>query len=298
MPTTALLFDLGEDHMLSRQDPLDSYMRDIQRYPVLSHEEQHALAVSYVETGDTKIAARLVTSNLRLVVKIVQDYKRRSTNVLDLVQEGNIGLMQAVKKYDPYKGVKLTSYAAWWIRAYCIRFTMSNLRLVKVGGTKAQRSLFFGLAKERARLSAMGIDPTVVEVAKRLGVTTEDVEMMDCKLSSFNEVSTDVPVGSTLLPLGDSLSSDCQLPDEAAANGEVFDLLREAIIEFGKSLNEQETTILRERLLSVDPTPFGTLGESWGVSKQRVEQIEWSLKRRLEAYLTERFGDARKALLS
>ena len=131
--------------------PLAAYMRDVQRYSLLKPDEERELAVRYVETGDVDAARQLVTSNLRLVVKIAYDYRQAHRNLLDLVQEGNIGLMQAVKKYDPYKGVKLSSYAAWWIRAYMLRFILNNFRLVKVGTTQAQRKLFFNLKKEKAR---------------------------------------------------------------------------------------------------------------------------------------------------
>ena len=155
---------------LAPKDPLQAYMQDVSRYPLLSREEEHALAVKYTETGDVEAAARLVTANLRLVVKIAYDYRRAYKNLLDLVQEGNIGLMQAVKKYDPYKGVKLSSYAAWWIRAYILRFILNNHRLVKLGTTQAQRKLFFNLKKEKAKLSAMGIEPTAEVIAKRLDV--------------------------------------------------------------------------------------------------------------------------------
>ena len=137
---------------LTRRDPLAVYMRDVQRYSLLSKEEEHDLAVRFLEDDDLEAAKRLVTSNLRLVVKIAYDYRQAYKNLLDLVQEGNIGLMQAVKKYDPYKGVKLSSYAAWWIRAYMLRYILNNHRLVKVGTTQAQRKLFFNLQKEKARL--------------------------------------------------------------------------------------------------------------------------------------------------
>ncbi|HEX3854640.1 MAG TPA: sigma-70 family RNA polymerase sigma factor, partial [Polyangiaceae bacterium] len=156
---------------LARLDPLQAYMREVQRHPLLSSDEEHKLAVEYVKGQDRDVAARLVTANLRLVVKIAYEYRRAYRNMMDLVQEGNIGLMQAVKRYDPYRGVKLSSYAAWWIRAYMLRFILNNWRLVKVGTTQAQRKLFFNLNKEKARLTAMGIEPSHAEIAKRLNVS-------------------------------------------------------------------------------------------------------------------------------
>jgi RNA polymerase sigma-32 factor len=124
---------------LARLDPMQQYLREVQRHSLLNPEEEHALAVKYVTTQDVAAAARLVTANLRLVVKIAYEYRRAYKNIMDLVQEGNIGLMQAVKRYDPYRGVKLSSYAAWWIRAYILRFILNNWRLVKLGTTQAQR---------------------------------------------------------------------------------------------------------------------------------------------------------------
>src|SRR5204862_1537411 len=142
-----------------------AYLREVQRHPLLTPEQTHELAARFIKTQDPAIAAQLVTANLRLVVKIAYEYRRAYKNIMDLVQEGNIGLMQAVKRYDPYRGVKLSSYAAWWIRAYILRFILNNWRLVKLGTTQAQRKLFFNLNKEKAKLSAMGIEPTHAAIA-------------------------------------------------------------------------------------------------------------------------------------
>lgn len=198
---------------LARFDPLRAYMNDVARYPVLSHEAQHELAVRFVESGDRKAAQQLVTSNLRLVVKIAYEYRSAYRNLLDLVQEGNVGLMQAVAKYDPYRGVKLSSYAAWWIRAYILRFVLNNWRLVKIGTTQAQRKLFFNLQKEKARLSAMGIEPTPGRIAERLQVTPEEVSSMDMRLSS-GEVSLDAPVQRGSEGEGRSVARVEMLPGE------------------------------------------------------------------------------------
>jgi RNA polymerase sigma-32 factor len=139
-----------DSRSIARYDALETYMREVQRHPLLSPEDEHTLAVEYAKTGSVDLAARLVTANLRLVVKIAYEYRRAYRNIMDMVQEGNIGLMQAVKRYDPYRGVKLSSYAAWWIRAYMLRFILNNWRLVKIGTTQAQRRLFFNLSKEKA----------------------------------------------------------------------------------------------------------------------------------------------------
>jgi RNA polymerase sigma-32 factor len=171
--------ELDEPKGLARYDALQAYMREVRRHPLLTPDEEHRLAVEYSKSGDVDVAARLVTANLRLVVKLAYEYRRAFKNMMDLVQEGNIGLMQAVKRYDPYRGVKLSSYAAWWIRAYMLRFILNNWRLVKIGTTQAQRKLFFNLSKEKAKLKALGIEPTSEEIAKRLNVAETDVVEMD-----------------------------------------------------------------------------------------------------------------------
>jgi RNA polymerase sigma-32 factor len=278
---------------LSRRDPLGVYMRDVQRYPLLSKQEEHELAVRFLEEDDLEAAKRLVTSNLRLVVKIAYDYRQAYKNILDLVQEGNIGLMQAVKKYDPYKGVKLSSYAAWWIRAYILRYILNNHRLVKVGTTQAQRKLFFNLQKEKARLSAMGIEPTAEIIAERLNVPERDVVSMDMRLAA-GDASLDAPVGTAegrsvarveLLP-----SEDVRV-DDTLADAEVGDQFSAKIHQFGESLEGKEKQIFDDRLVAEDPKTLQALGDEFGVSRERVRQIEKRLLQKLKAYLRDELGE-------
>ena len=268
-------------------------MRDVQRYPLLSKEEEHDLAVRYFEEDDLEAAKRLVTSNLRLVVKIAYDYRQAYKNILDLVQEGNIGLMQAVKKYDPYKGVKLSSYAAWWIRAYILRYILNNHRLVKVGTTQAQRKLFFNLQKEKARLSAMGIEPTSELIAERLNVPERDVVSMDMRLAA-GDASLDAPVGTDegrsvarveLVPSGDVRV------DDTLADAQVGDAFSEKIHEFGKTLEGKEKKIFDDRLVSEDPKTLQVLGDEFGVSRERVRQIEKRLLKKLKEFLRKELGE-------
>ena len=148
-PATAAIETAASTGALVPQDPLSTYLAEIRRYPVLSREEEHELALRYFEHDDQDAAYRLITSNLRLVVIVAREYQRAFHNLLDLVQEGNVGLLEAVKQFDPYRGVRLPSYAVWWIRAYVIRYVMNNFRLVKVGTTQAQRRLFFNLKRRR-----------------------------------------------------------------------------------------------------------------------------------------------------
>ncbi len=275
-------------------DPLQAYMRDVSRYPLLTREEEHALAVRYTETGDVDAAARLVTANLRLVVKIAYDYRRAYKNLLDLIQEGNIGLMRAVKKYDPYKGVKLSSYAAWWIRAYILRFILSNHRLVKLGTTQAQRKLFFNLKKEKAKLAAMGIEPTADLIAKRLDVPKKEVTQMERRLGG-GEMSLDAPVagGADGRPTArvELMPSPGERVDDWLANEEVSRMLTEKIREYGETLDGKEAIIFRDRLVAEEPRTLQELGDEFGVSRERVRQIEKRLQGKLKKYLQKEVGE-------
>jgi RNA polymerase sigma-32 factor len=279
---------------LARYDPLEAYMRDVQRYRLLTPQEEQAAALQYYEQGDVDAAARLVTANLRLVVKIAYDYRRAHRNLSDLIQEGNIGLMQAVKKYDPYKGVKLSTYAAWWIRAYILRFILNNARLVKLGTTQAQRKLFFNLKKEKAKLAAMGIEPTAETVAKRLNVPTHEVVHMDRRLSA-GDASLDAPVRDSeegAPARVDLLPGDSARADEILADQELGAMVREKLREFGKTLKGKDAQIFNERMLADEPRTLQELGEVFGVSRERVRQLEKRLQHRLRDYLADELGES------
>ncbi|MCP4680498.1 MAG: sigma-70 family RNA polymerase sigma factor [Deltaproteobacteria bacterium] len=282
---------------VSRYDPLDAFLREIQQYPLLSPEEEKDLAESYVKTGDVQVAAKLVTSNLRLVVKIAFQYRRAYRNIMDLIQEGNIGLMQAVKKYDPSRGVKLSSYAAWWIRAYILRFVLNNWRLVKLGTTQAQRKLFFNLNKERARIVSMGEDPTPGLLAERLGVTEKEVIEMDRRLKS-HDVSLDAEInvgeGRPLTRL-DMLEDNSELQDELIQDARFDNVVHDKLEEFATPLTDKEDYIFRKRLIVDDPLTLQQIGDQFGVSRERVRQIEKRLLSKLRKYLVaelpEYFGE-------
>jgi RNA polymerase sigma-32 factor len=279
---------------IARLDPMQQYLREVQKHPLLTPDEEHSLAIKYSANADVAAAARLVTANLRLVVKIAYEYRRAYKNIMDLVQEGNIGLMQAVKRYDPYRGVKLSSYAAWWIRAYILRFILNNWRLVKLGTTQAQRKLFFNLNKEKARLSAMGIEPSAAEIARRLGVEEQEVSDMDRRLSA-GEMSLDAPVGdsegravSRLEMLPTSMSG----PDLAVAEGEMQQIVKEKLADFRTTLKGKDIQIFDERLVAEDPLTLQELGDKFGISRERVRQLEARLTGRLREYLKNELGDA------
>jgi RNA polymerase sigma-32 factor len=283
---------------LVRYDPLRAYMAEVSRHPVLSREEEHELAVRYAQTGDVDAAYRLVASNLRLVVKIAHEYRRTAFQLLDLVQEGNLGLMQAVKKYDPWKGVKLSSYAAWWIRAYIIRFLMENWRMVKLGTTQAQRKLFFNLAKEREKLLARGIDPTPLLLAKNLEVEEKDVEEMTARMAE--DLSLDAPVSAgdedarqtrlERIPAADSAGADDRIGDE-----ELRRIFREKLEAFAATLSdEKERFIFEKRLLPRDgetPLTLQEVGDRFKLTRERARQIEAKLTARLREWLRAEIPD-------
>ena len=285
---------VGNEAALSRTDPLQAYLREVQRHSLLTPDEEKSLTQHYVKTQDVQTAARLVTSNLRLVVKLAYEYRRAYKNIMDLIQEGNIGLMQAVKRYDPYRGVKLSSYAAWWIRAYILRFILNNWRLVKLGTTQAQRKLFFNLNKEKAKLSAMGIEPTAAEIARRLSVDEKEVVEMDRRLSS-GEASLDAPVGDTdgrAVSRLEMLPSMLSGPEAAVEASEMGQLVHDRLGKFRETLKGKDVIIFDKRMAAEDPLTLQELGDEFGISRERVRQLEARLTGKLRVYLKEELGDA------
>ena len=283
-----------EEKGLARLDGLQVYMREVQRHSLLTSEEERELATKYAETGDVDAAARLVTANLRLVVKLAYEYRRAYRNMMDLIQEGNIGLMQAVKRYDPYRGVKLSSYSAWWIRAYMLRFILNNWRMVKIGTTQAQRKLFFNLNKEKARLTAMGIEPTHAELANRLDVGEKEVIEMDRRLSR-GDASLDAAVsegdGKTTTRL-ELLPTTNAGPDDLTEGMELQELVRAGLDEFKINLGGKDLIIFEKRMIAEDPLTLQQLGNEFGISRERVRQLEARLTGRLHEYLKKKLGDA------
>ena len=276
----------------SSRDTLQQYMNEVGRYKLLTREEEHALAVKYRETGDLQAARTLVASNLRLVVKIAFEYHRTAFNVLDLIQEGNVGLMHAVKKFDPYKNVKLSTYAAWWIRAFILRYVMENWRMVKLGTTQAQRKLFFNLRKERDRLLQQGFDPTPKLLAQRLDVTEQDVTDMERRLGN-DEVSLEAPVGDdSRQSQGDRLPETSQAIDEKLGDQELLQRFQQELAAFAKTItDEKERYIFEKRLTSDEPLKLQEIGDHFGVSRERARQIEAKLIGRLKAHVQQKLPD-------
>jgi RNA polymerase sigma-32 factor len=269
-------------------------MAEVGRHSLLSREEELMLARRLRDEGDLKAAYRLVAANLRLVVKLAYEYHRNPLSLLDLIQEGNIGLMQAVKKFDPERGVKLSSYAAWWIRAYILRYIMDNWKMVKLGTTEAQRKLFFKLRQEQERLVAQGFEPSSKLLAERLNVTEQDVVEMDQRLG-HDELSLDAPLHEdSNATRADRLLPSAGIPvDERLGNEELRQLFREKLHEFGKTLtDEKERYIFEHRLAAPEePLTLQEIGTRYGVSRERARQIEAGIVSRLRAFLREQIPD-------
>ena len=276
----------------AKHDPLAAYMADVRRYPLLTPEEEHDLAVNLREHDDPEAAYRLITSNLRLVVKIAFKYQRFYKNVLDLIQEGNIGLMQAVKKYDPYRGVRLSSYARYWIRAYIMYFLLANHRLVKVGTTQAQRKLFYNLSKETKKLRDMGFDPTPKLLAERLNVEEREVVEMSERMAA-REASLDAPIGEDgSRTLAGMLRAKDPPPDQQVADQDFRERIDRILQAFGAELtDERETALWHKRIMSQDPMTLGEIGNIFGFSRERARQIEARVKARLKDRLMDELGE-------
>lgn len=267
--------------------PLQMYLAEVRKFPLLSREEEHELAIRYKETHDPQYAYRLITSNLRLVVKIALEFHRVFANILDLIQEGNVGLLQAVSKFDPYKGVKLSSYASWWIRAYILRYILNNWRMVKIGTSQAQRKLFYNLHKEKERLERMGFNPLPALVAKELDVSQRDVEEMEHRLAQ-SEISIDTPLADDMrTTVGDMIPTHQAQPDEIIGNSQRNDIVQKLVEEFAKSLTDKEKIILFDRMYADVPKTLQELGEQFGITRERVRQLESRLTKKLRKYFEE-----------
>jgi RNA polymerase sigma-32 factor len=283
---------------LAHADALQRYMAEVSRHPLLSREEEHKIAAEFSRTRDPDLAYKLVTANLRLVVKIAHEYRRAAFSLLDLIQEGNVGLMQAVQKYDPFRGVKLSSYAAWWIRAYILRYLMDNWRMVKLGTTQAQRKLFFNLRKEQERLLSQGFEAAPRLLAERLDVSEQDVREMDQRLGN-DEFSLDAPLApgseDSRQTHGDRLEQSAHPADEQLADEELRRIFKEKLAEFGRSLTNEKDKILFEKRIAPpddrEPLTLQEIGDLWGVTRERARQLESRLTEKLKDYLRKELPD-------
>jgi RNA polymerase sigma-32 factor len=256
----------------------------------MTRAEEEECARQYVQTKAPLLAERLITANMRLVVTIARRYRRGTFDLFDLVQEGNLGLIHAVTRYDPDRGVRLCSYAAWWIRAYILRFTISNWRLVRAGTNQAQRKLFFNLQKQRARLERDGIQADAKQLAAALDVREKDVVVMLEKFAGPEaSLEAAAPEGRAL---AHSLSAPSALrPDVRLETSQHADLLKSKLSAFGDTLAGRESDIFWQRLLCDEPVTLGVLAARFGVTRERTRQLELQLKVRIRNYLARELGD-------
>jgi RNA polymerase sigma-32 factor len=269
---------------------LDRYVAEINRYPLLSREQENELAQQYQASQNEAIANRLVVSNLRFVVKTAHEYRGYGLRLLDLVQEGNIGLMIAVKKFDPDKGYRLVSYAVWWIRAYIQSFIMRAWSLVKVGTTQAQRKLFFRLRSERERadrLAGPGERATTLNIAKQLQVNESDVVDMEMRLGE-RDFSLDAKVveGGRSSHL-DLMASNADSQEDAYCSDELRQLLRSKVAETMDVLNDKEKYVIENRIMCDEPPTLQQIGQHLKISRERVRQIEGNIIRKIRTALTQ-----------
>ena len=272
---------------------LTAYMAQLRHHAPITREEEHELAVRWVEEGDVEAARQMVLSNLRLVVKIAMEYRRAWTNTLDLIQEGNVGLMEAVQRYDPYQGVKLSSYAVYWIRAYILKYILDNMRSVRLGTTRASRKLFFRLNKEKRQLESEGFEVEPKLLAERLEVPEEEVVQMEQQLAR-PDVYIDAPLrrdGEGTATYGDFMTGGEESAEEQVGSGELLRVFREHIAEFSQGLDPRAMQILEERVLAPEPKTLADLGEVFGVSRERVRQLEVRLVDQLRSYMQENMVD-------
>jgi RNA polymerase sigma-32 factor len=290
--TTAVPTLRGESRpsVSGAQDNLAIYLKEIARYELLSPEEEQELTKILAETGDIDVAKKLVVANLRLVVKIAMEYRHAWQNLMDLIQEGNIGLMKAVSKYDPTKGAKLSYYASWWIRSYILKYILDNFRLIKIGTTQDQKKLFYNLMREKERLLSLGIEPGVKLLSENLGVSEKAVEEMDLRLSgSGQEVSLDIPLDNAESKgvLGDLLKDTTDGPEETLAHLQSLEILQENLADFLKGLKPRDQEIFKKRLLSEIPPSLQEIADQYGVSRERIRQVEERLINQLKIYMSE-----------
>lgn len=264
---------------------LQQYLAEIRRYPYLSKEEELRLFQEYHAHGSREAAVKLIMANLRVSVAIASEYLHTGADHMDLIQEGNVGLMQAIKKFDPAKNVRFYAYAAWWSRAYILRYLLNTFRLVKIGTTQDQRKLFYNLKKEKAKLEREGFAPDTKLLADRLNVRERDVIEMDARLGNW-ELSLDQPIGENQDgSLLDIIPSQQKPADEQLADQQLRTLFRAKLAEFIKTLDERDEDILRNRILSEDPLTLDDLGGKYGITKERTRQLEARIIKRLRDYI-------------
>jgi len=277
-----------QNRAITTVDPLAIYLSDIRKYPVLSKEQEQEVAKKYFETKDPEAAQILVKSNLRFVVKIAAEYSKFGAKMIDLVQEGNVGLMHAVRDFNPYKGARLITYAVWWIRGYIQEYLMRQYSMVRIGTTQNQRKLFYKLQKEKDALDALGQEPNLALLSSRLGIPENEIQQMAQRMSG-RDVSLDRPLdnesGTSLLDLQKS-TSDMSLEDRLA-HEEQLEILKEKVEAMRSELSDREKIILDERILNEDPLTLQEIGEKYGITREAVRQMEARVLKKIKAKMEE-----------
>ena len=273
---------VSDSRVPATADPLQSYLAEIRKYPLLTREQELELAKHYFETKDPQAAQALVTANLRFVVKVAAEYSKFGARLIDLVQEGNMGLMHAVRDFNPYKGVRLITYAVWWIRGYIQEYLMKQHSLVKIGTTHNQKKIFYQLQKQKRELEALGQSPDLHLLAEKLGIPEEEIREMSQRLSG-PDVSLDAPLDAdsnvTLKDVKGSLQTS---PDELLSQSEELGLLKANLEKLRPTLNEREVILLDERLLADEPLTLQEIGEKYGITREAVRQAEARLMKKLK----------------
>ena len=262
--------------------PLQRYLSQLRKYPLMTKEEEHLVAIEAHEKNDIEARNRLVTANLRLVVKIAMEYRRAYSQILDLIQEGNAGLMQAVNRFNPYRNVKLSTYSAWWIRAYILKFLMDNKSLVRMGTTDAQRKLFFKLRSEAEKMYALTQKFDAQLLADKIGVEKEDVLEMQQRLMK-NDVSLDTPIDDENQTRHIDLLTTENGEEDSYERKEKNSIVREQIDEIEKNLSERDLYIFQNRIIADEPITLQELGQKYGITRERARQLEAKILSKIKA---------------
>ena len=274
-------------------DGLSKYLADLRKYPLLTPKEEHDLAVRYKETGDRAAAEKLVTSNLRFVVKIAAEYSKFGAKMIDLIQEGNVGLMHAVREFNPYKGVKLITYAVWWIRGYIQEYLMKNYSQVRIGTTQAQKKLFYHLNKEKSKLDSLGNAPDVKLLSSRLGVTEDEVREMETRMSG-RDLSIDAPQGDEdggRRWIDNQKDGATEGADETLAHSEEKEIFYREIDKVIELLNDKEKYLLQHRILGDPPKTLQEVGDHFKITRERARQLEERVIEKIKGHFKDVFPD-------
>ncbi len=289
---SSLLPAITQDASIARIDILTAYLNEIRQYENLTEKEEHELAIQLRKTCDSDAAYRLTTSHLMLVVRIAMTFRRQWQNMMDLIQEGNVGLLKAVKNFDPFRGVRLSSYATWWIRSYILKYMLDNWRLVRVGTTNARRKLLYNLRKEKEKLENQGFTPTPKLLAEHFGVDESDVIDVQTSLGAA-DVSVDTPMreGDETTPAMFLSDNTTASPEENAERNQFLQSLKQEINDFRKGLKPVEQKILSERILSETPRSLQEIADDQNITREAIRQTEQRILKKFKAYVSKNMPD-------